>query len=769
MFNQIKKVMMVYTSGWTFRLVSGLAVLLFIAPLVLSNSTRHTNVLPQPSAWTITTIRSKDLNLQPSVKEEKSSLEERKVKRKSRVNRLKEAYDHLNLKSVDWKKFDMSADGVRVHSNADYAMWKRMEEMEHLEFLDMRFCGLIQNKKYSDDEITELHNFGLSLNSDLNNLGKFTKLKSFRSPRGKFQAKDLEYLASIKKLRWLDISRSKLNEGLESIPVCENLEILHILNSGQLTQAAVQHLNSFPKLKTLYVTTFDASDPPGQMMENAFSKQSEIISGLTKIETLHLPHLMVYGHYAKPIVAAQMNVYPSSVNATRINTMTFYVFMLVILSISIGVVLMSQFSRPESLLTPRYFLPHAYVAGILLILSVIGACIPMIDAAVNPFSAFAISLLAVSPLILMVLPQRIQNSGFIAAFLLIPFFQIMLFGFFASVFIEQFLIGLFPIVTLLIATFGISLTTLAVSRMQFIHEIFVERGIPVPIMGLSDIKRLQNQGMGNPKSPMQSWIMKLNFPVEAQFKKLKLASNISTDEKHFRTWKIASGKTSQWIKNLAVLILLFVQGNWFFQNWMSDSSPTFEKPMYFLTWVMMLIMSAYFGGLSCSGWWQRIPMMSRELCLPMTRSTILQNLYRGILSDIVWIPFVIVLFGSPIFIATHTLPQYLLWMSAYFASSFGISCIMFGTVLYSLSLSKSWQKILLGLSILGVLLAIIFAIPTLVVSDFLSSKNINMNASNLDEIQRTIFGTGIVFFMLGSLLIYFAKERWSKLEFAKLV
>lgn len=754
MFNKIKKVFGVYTSTWSFWIVVAVVVplVVIVVPMV-SGIVDYDRVTPEPSAWTITLVQNKPVD--PETVELIDTPQDQSSKNRSAEVDYKAKYE------VDWEQFNMKADGVRVNSMSDYGMWDRFAEMPNLEFLDLKYCSFYSSSRYSKVSREERIHKGIMIFEDLKNLERISKLKSLRLPVANYESEDLAILSKLKKLQWLDISFGQITDGLESFPRLDELEVLHIRYVELLTKEAVAHLNSFPKLKTIIVLKFDEKEPVPQKMKNSFSNVNQNINGLTQVETIYLPHQMVYGEYAQDFTAPQLSVFPSAYNETR-NAITFFTFVILLcLSAALGVMLIAQFSRPESQLTPNYNTPHYAVAGLLLAVCILGGVFAMVSVGVNIWAAIAVCLFSLSFICIMSLSPIIAPAAVIFFFVSIIAIVISISMDVPQLYFERFLIGLYPTVTAVMASIGLLLIASGILRMRYLYHILIASGLPNIAPNLGNAGSFQTQVYGTLKeSRSEKFKNLLPFPLNSDFKSEFSSIGLSKEERSFRIWKLPSGFSGRGVTYFVFVLTLALEFWFFIQYWMNGMSPPQSLYTDVMIGILILIVPFYFGSIASSGWYQRIPMLSRELCLPISRRELLDNLYRGFFQEFRWLTFVPVILTSPIVLMTHNTSESLIWITAYLIIAAGSTCLAYGTILWSLQIRKAWKITLLY--IFGIALVFFTITGIGLVSDG------TINILQIMAAEYWFLLTGCILFAIGLFVIRYAKQRWSKLEFATL-
>ena len=758
MRNKLRNVLTVYTSTWAFWIVLGVAIVgcVVIPSVYRFNPRRFNSVTPKPSVWTKTFIQA---DWKKWHREHENDSE-----------RVKGG-DHARP-GMNWSVFNPNAYGVHVQTSRDFKMWDRLAEMPHLEFLDFSSQTATAREKFGLESIERLRQRGMFLNSDLKQLERFPKLKTLMLPMGTFSQQDLAPLKSLPNLTWLDLSNAILPDGLESVPLSENLETLRIPDFHLLTESAVEHLNQFPKLQTLIIekgkalsfrdyvakNTADhiANSRPVVDYTEQNAKSRQRLKSLTHLKTLYVAHDFAYGHHSLKKEIPHVLVLPVKIEENRIPAGFVTGMLLFFVSISLGIMLLAQFSRPEALLTPNATAPHLIVAGRFYLALVVAGTIVFTLLNMHLLTALALSLCATCLVFVIPVMYRFPKYGLI---LIAPIFLWQI-GFVVvpkSIFINQLFEGDLLILAGVLCVVGLTALIYGISLLRSIHQILVHSGLPVPVLGIADMQKLKT--CVNPsasKNKRRNWF---DMTARIDFTGDFIPAELPQNEKQFQIWKLASSVTSKWFFRIMVgyvlLIELAVLGGYLYVGVWPIAADGFH-PVFGVIIATVLLWAT---PASCSGYWQRMPMMSSELCLPMSRKQLLQHLSRGIFKDIYLYPVTLVVLISPMLFISSSVMESLLWLAVYSVAAIGVTTVGYGVVLLGLPFRKSWQITLFIIGYVATSLIIIRAIISI------SPSLVGQTA-----LQQSLFVVGgLLMLGIGIAIIQYAKSRWEKLEFATLL
>ena len=757
MKNKLRSVLTVYTSTWSFWIVLGVTIVgcVGISYGYRSSSRHFISVTPKPSVWTKTFIQ----------------MDWKKWRREHK--------DDLEIKGggherpeIDWSVFNPKAYGVHVQTYRDFWMWDRLAEMPHLEFLDLSRQTATARGVFEQESVERLRQRGMFLNSDLKQLERLPKLKTLMLPMGTFNQQDLTPLKSLPNLTWLDLSNAKLSDGLESVPLSENLETLHIPDFHLLTEPAIKHLNQFPKLQTLIIekgsqffrfeviinrtaSQIANSDPiVDYTAQNAKARQR--LKSLTHLKTLYVAHDFAYGHNSLKKEIPHVLVLPVKVEQNRIMAGFATSMLLFFVSVSLGTMLVAQFSRPEALLTPNATAPHLIVVGLFYLALVIAGTIVFALLNTHLLTALALSLCATCLVFIIPVMYRFPNFGLIiiapillwqVGFLTIP----------KSIFINQLFEGNLLIFAGVLCVTGLALLVYGISLLRSIHQILVCSGLPVPVLGIADMQKLKTRvAPSSSKSRRRAWF---DMTARLDFTGNSVSAELPQNEKQFQIWKLANSVTSKLFFRIMVgyilLIELAVLGGYLYYGGL----PIIADGFYSIFGVIIATALLWAVPASCSGYWQRMPMMPAELCLPMSREQLLQNLYRGLFKDIYWFPITLILLISPVLFITSSVMESLLWLAIYSVAAIGATIVGYGVILLGLPFRKSWQVTLFIIGYVATSLLIVYVI--ILISPSLVGQI---------ALQQSLFViAGLLMLGIGFAIIRYAKSRWEKLEFATLL
>lgn len=768
MFNKIRKVSVVYTNSWSFWIISGIILssfvfvpmsisLLKMDNLAMKNSNFfHMPVIPSPE-----TVQASFLSTKPK--------NGRSYRSKLQSGEFIVPDDlELNL-----SQFNSKSESVKVSGTigSHFGLWKHLNNMSNLRHLDLRHVAVIDDSRRIHIRNKKFFSTWMDY-SELKNLGELKKLKSLSFPSGTFDKETFEVLDKLPNLTWLDISQchnvrldGSYENSIASLPDLKNLETLHISSMKVLDDPdTYKKLQEFRNLQTVIVG--NGLESSSYFLSIDYKNLIRRLLRLNRIDQIYLPQWFLDRNHELASHLPNIEIYSTSVFKYRLIYVFSLCWLIVIVSLMIGNSLWSQFSRPESQLIPGYSPPHTVFAFFLF--AVLGCCGTLLltgcNVAVN--AAIALSLCSMSLVIFMSFPGA--YSYFRWCFWSLVFLSFLYAGFrpFSIQFIDRFLEG--SMHSIINGAILVSSATLVISilSMRTIYKKLIRAGFSTPIMQISDLQLISH----NNKKKQSNLIFKkissfLLMPIRLRFRNSSLVSKGMSLRKKSQTWKSLSGLTSNRVFLYSSLALTAYETVWFLRLnsrvYISQRESLSEvaDSLHWDLWVILFGMTYFLVPIACIGWWKRVPMLANELCLPMTRSEILNNIHKGIWRDIGWYPILFVCLISPMYFATHSFNQSLQWLGVYFVTLMGLCLFWQGLALFCLLIRASWKIALF--EFVGVL---IFFVITSHISDHFIYVSVD------DAVQMRILLTlGAILFIAGFLLTLFARNYWNKLEFAKLV
>lgn len=662
---------------------------------------------------------------------------------------------------IDWGPFEPSADGVIVEHPNNPAIWERLENMPNLRFLDLGKGGIFPA---SFDNPNLKHRYFLE--SDLENLTHLAQLKSLIFPRfpstgmnNEYDKPVFKYLAPLQKLNYLDISLSNYNCELDALPILESLETLKIKNIYQLSDSSVEHLKQFPNLKVLIVAT------PKKFPSGISEKSLAHLQSLKQIKQLYISKDLTSGFNSiteqlpdKSIFANNLILYRSSKKRLKSGSFIIAAF-IATLSLGFGFTIFTHFSRWESQLIPNFNSIHSTIqTSILFFLVCLGTLLQSM-LGVSLIASLSLSTIAVCSIIIYTFPKLLPIWGIVSFLYLIGFSVWNSPSFDAAV--NSFLSGKFPVASLLILSTGVSILIWRTPSLKSIFHQLEKHKLPTSISSIFDLLKNNTDRWEKifngiqPKTKLKK--IDDNFPSDLDFNVFLSSDKEKQTKLRLKAWKRASLFSQKTIISIGLICPI----SWLSTQWILK---TFTPYPYnfadsfnpFNLWVFSCAFSLFLCGFACWNWKKRVPMLVNEYFFPSSKTNLLRNLYRCLFSDIACIPFIILVLVMPVLMWTQPFITSLIWTPLLFFTSCAFTYVGYGLSLWTL---QAKSPLLLVISIF---ICFIFLMSPI-------SPNLPTEANPIGFSKELLIIFAICIFVFGLVLTQFAKAKWNRLEFAKLV
>ena len=730
MGNRLRVVAMSYVTrraNWVF-VFFGFIAIVFAVHLIHQRPAMR-SVVPHYGYWTMSYLRLDQKSMQQQIEVASGTRDQK----------------NISPQQWDWKVY---GDAERLYiSVGPQIPWDEIRRLKKLRQIDM------QHYHSSDGDP--------SLTSELQQISRIPQLTYLALPPFKqLSAADAQLLKSLRELRWLDLRRAQLSDGLQSLPDFPHLETLIISSIQDLTDSAIKRLEQYPKLCTLVVHE-SAHDivrwSQGKPAEVSVDYQRvELLRSLPSLTTLYVPgrERSAIEQFAKQALP-DMQVYPTTIDESRAPVFFPLVIAMLLLATPVFHSMSGQFSRPEALLTPNHHAPHLLVGIALIAMVICVGALTLWYGGVNPLMGGCLAIAILSVYNILWYPS-ITRPVIVSLFPLSFMVAMLLVGWNpARLFVRELFLGELSVVVGVIGLCGLSLLITLLARGVNLHRYLTEAGQATSLIGYHDVR-------GNSSSPVNVYgspqlgrllIRWLYTPVQ-RFAESTASFHGDDVTVRRQLWLIPNPLNARFLMIYFAIIGIIIVTVQFFSFMSSEIDPAHAGLEPVLHLAMILFFVLLNGFLMMTSWSWRRDFLAYEFCRPMDRSTFIRDLFASVVQQMKPLALIPVAIIAPLVIVRHTASDAAVWIAIYIVVGASVVLYTWGFGLLMISFRN---PLLVGSTggLLFVFLALVFFIPIRFV---FVTTNLALLAPSVALLIAAIVGvTGII-------AVWAANWRWSRLE-----